>query len=104
MQAASAEVRMELADKLGIKEQQLRSRLGDNLKLLPADVGPLRVMPMEGGQPWQALSKNQLSGMDPMMEGLPSRIDWGRQDVLTETVSTIMPGRWNLRGTSYHHP
>ncbi|KAK3241602.1 hypothetical protein CYMTET_48648 [Cymbomonas tetramitiformis] len=94
-EAAFAEVSPQLVEKLGKKEQELRQGLASGLKLLPADVGPNRIVKEGKQQPWQALSRKQLAEVEGMMGDLPDRVNWGRQEILTEMVGRLMPGFWH---------
>eukprot|EP00854_Cymbomonas_tetramitiformis_P006783 gene6783-biopygen6829 len=67
MQAASAKVQTQetkvscvLEDRLGMKEQQLNEKLSSDMRLLPADVGPRRVVKGSKSQPWQAISSRKI--------------------------------------------
>ncbi|KAK3242728.1 hypothetical protein CYMTET_47577 [Cymbomonas tetramitiformis] len=103
MQAANAEVQTQedessgvLEDRLGMKEQQLNEKLSAEMRLLPADVGPRRVVKGDKFQPWHAiLSREMLLEEKDMFCGMPDQIDWGRQDKLSEAVQIFMPGHWN---------
>ncbi|KAK3277117.1 hypothetical protein CYMTET_14855 [Cymbomonas tetramitiformis] len=102
-QAANAEVQTQkdessgaLEDKLGMKEQQLNEKLSAEMRLLPADVGPRRVVKGDKFQPWHAISSREmLLKEEDMFLGMPDQIDWGRQDKLSEAVQIFMPGHWN---------
>ncbi|KAK3240018.1 hypothetical protein CYMTET_50097 [Cymbomonas tetramitiformis] len=102
-QAANAEVQTQkdessgaLEDKLGMKEQQLNEKLSAEMRLLPADVGPRRVVKGDKFQPWHAISSGEmLLKEEDMFLGMPDQIDWGRQDKLSEAVQIFMPGHWN---------
>ncbi|KAK3235821.1 hypothetical protein CYMTET_54005 [Cymbomonas tetramitiformis] len=103
MQAANAEVQTQedessgvLEDKLGMKEQQLNEKLSSEMRLLPADVGPRRVVKGDKFQPWHAISSREmLLEEKDVFFGLPDQIDWDRQDKLSKAVQTFMPGHWN---------
>eukprot|EP00854_Cymbomonas_tetramitiformis_P013811 gene13811-biopygen14215 len=67
MQAANAEVQAQetkvscvLEDRLGMKEQQLNEKLSPDMRLLPADVGPRRVVKGNKFPPWQAISSREM--------------------------------------------
>ncbi|KAK3250456.1 hypothetical protein CYMTET_40160 [Cymbomonas tetramitiformis] len=73
MQAASAEVQTQetksscvLEDRLGMKEQQLNEKLSSDMRLLPADVGPRRVVKGDKFQPCMAcdLVKGDAAGRE----------------------------------------
>ncbi|KAK3236998.1 hypothetical protein CYMTET_52896 [Cymbomonas tetramitiformis] len=103
MQAANAEVQAQetksswvLEDRLGMKEQQLNEKLSSDMRLLPADVGPRRVVKGGKSQPWHAISsRDMLLDEKDMFLHMPDQIDWGRQDKLSEAVQIFMPGHWN---------
>ncbi|KAK3246820.1 hypothetical protein CYMTET_43656 [Cymbomonas tetramitiformis] len=103
MQAASAEVQTQetksscvLEDRLGMKEQQLNEKLSSDMRLLPADVGPRRVVKGDRFQPWHAISSREmLLEEKDMFLYMTDQIDWGRQDKLSEAVQIFMPGHWN---------
>ncbi|KAK3238172.1 hypothetical protein CYMTET_51793 [Cymbomonas tetramitiformis] len=88
MQAANAEVQTQkdessgaLEDRLGMKEQQLNEKLSAEMRLLPADVGPRRVVKGDKFQPWHAISSREMLLKEKdMFLGMPDQIDWGRQD------------------------
>ncbi|KAK3239670.1 hypothetical protein CYMTET_50416 [Cymbomonas tetramitiformis] len=103
MQAANAEVQTQetkgscvLEDRLGMKEQQLNEKLSPDMRLLPADVGPRRVVKGDKFQPWQAISSREMMLEEKdLFLYMPDQVDWGRQDKLSETVKIFMPGHWN---------
>eukprot|EP00854_Cymbomonas_tetramitiformis_P014728 gene14728-biopygen15180 len=104
MQAANAEVQTQetkvscvLEDRLGMKEQQLNEKLSPyNMRLLPADVGPRRVVKGDKFQPWQAISSREMMLEEKdLFLYMPDQVDWGRQDKLSEAVKIVMPGHWN---------
>ncbi|KAK3273273.1 hypothetical protein CYMTET_18479 [Cymbomonas tetramitiformis] len=103
MQAANAEVQTQeaksscvLEDRLGMKEQQLNEKLSSDMRLLPADVGPRRVVKGGKFQPWHAISSREmLLEEKDMFLCVSDQIDWGRQDKLSEAVQIFMPGHWN---------
>ncbi|KAK3249590.1 hypothetical protein CYMTET_40993 [Cymbomonas tetramitiformis] len=101
MQAANAEVQAQetkvscvLEDRLGMKEQQLNEKLSPDMRLLPADVGPRRVVKGDKFQPWQAISLREMMLEEKdLFLYMPDQVDWGRQDKLSEAVKIFMPGR-----------
>eukprot|EP00854_Cymbomonas_tetramitiformis_P006207 gene6207-biopygen6246 len=103
MQAAHAEVLTQesktsrvLEDRLGMKEQQLNEKLSSDMRLLPADVGPRRVVKGSRSQPWQAFSSRDiLQEEKDLFLHMPDQVDWGKQDKLSEMVRIFMPGHWN---------
>ncbi|KAK3235925.1 hypothetical protein CYMTET_53919 [Cymbomonas tetramitiformis] len=103
MQAANAEVQTQetkgscvLEDRLGMKEQQLNEKLSPDMRLLPADVGPRRVVKGDKFQPWQAISSREMMLEEKdLFLYMPDQVDWGRQDKLSEAVKIFMPGHWN---------
>ncbi|KAK3270982.1 hypothetical protein CYMTET_20647 [Cymbomonas tetramitiformis] len=85
----------ELQDKLGMKEEQLSADLQEGMQLLPADVGPYRIV-KEGEPLRQASPAHKIMGEKKDMFGdLPDHVNWANQDELTEMVAHLMPGRWN---------
>ncbi|KAK3283157.1 hypothetical protein CYMTET_9141 [Cymbomonas tetramitiformis] len=102
-QAASAEVQTQetkvscvLEDRLGMKEQQLNEKLSPDMRLLPADMGPRRVVKGSKSEPWQAISSREMMlGEEDLFLYMPDQVDWGRQDKLSEVVRIFMPGHWN---------
>ncbi|KAK3283800.1 hypothetical protein CYMTET_8518 [Cymbomonas tetramitiformis] len=98
VEAAVAEVTAkadDLQDKLGMKEEQLSAELQEGMRLLPADVGPYRIV--KKGEPLrQALPAHKVVGeeKDPFVD-LPDHVNWANQDELTEIVTHLMPRRWN---------
>eukprot|EP00854_Cymbomonas_tetramitiformis_P034517 gene34517-biopygen32466 len=103
MQAANAEVQTQetkvscvLEDRLGMKEQQLSEKLSPDMRLLPADVGPRRVVKGSKFQPWQAISSREMMLEEKdLFLYMPDQVDWGRQDKLSGAVRIFMPGHWN---------
>ncbi|KAK3237930.1 hypothetical protein CYMTET_52025 [Cymbomonas tetramitiformis] len=103
MQAANAEVQAQetkvscvLEDRLGMKEQQLNEKLSSDMRLLPADVDPRRVVKGNKFQPWQAISSREMMLEEKdLFLYMPDQVDWGRQDKLSEAVRIFMPGHWN---------
>ncbi|KAK3275799.1 hypothetical protein CYMTET_16086 [Cymbomonas tetramitiformis] len=93
-EASLAEVRGDLADRIGKMELDIRERLGDGARMLCADVGPKRIV-KGAGQPWQASSRRQWTMEEAFMGDLPDRIEWGTQASLTEMVTKLMPGHWH---------
>ncbi|KAK3269934.1 hypothetical protein CYMTET_21647 [Cymbomonas tetramitiformis] len=65
------------------------------MRLLEFDVGPKRALRGGAMEPWQALSKEEISRMEGSIGDLPSRIEWGDQEVLTKMVQKLMPGKWH---------
>eukprot|EP00854_Cymbomonas_tetramitiformis_P027029 gene27029-biopygen28003 len=86
-----------LEDRLGMTEQQLNEKLSSDMRLLPADVGPRRVVKGSRSQPWQALASSEiLQEEKDLFLYMPDQVDWGKQDKLSEMVRIfIMPGHWN---------
>eukprot|EP00854_Cymbomonas_tetramitiformis_P034105 gene34105-biopygen12494 len=103
MQAAHAEVLTQesktsrvLEDRLGMKEQQLNEKLSSDMRLLPADAGPRRVVKGSRSQPWQILSfRDILQEEKDLFLHMPDQVDWGKQDKLSKMVRIFMPGHWN---------
>eukprot|EP00854_Cymbomonas_tetramitiformis_P005606 gene5606-biopygen5622 len=91
--AAFVEVGHGVVEKLARTELELKERLGPSAKLLPADVGPRRAVKDGASQPWQASSKAQLAAAEGSMRDLPHRIEWGKQEILSEMVKILIPGR-----------
>eukprot|EP00854_Cymbomonas_tetramitiformis_P014587 gene14587-biopygen15041 len=104
MQAASAEVQTQetkiscvLEDRLGMKEQQLNEKLSSDMCLLPADVGPRRVVKGSKSQPWQAISSWEIMLEEKdLFLYMPDQVDWGRQDKLSEIVREASALQWGL--------
>ncbi|KAK3284418.1 hypothetical protein CYMTET_7919 [Cymbomonas tetramitiformis] len=85
-----------LCPRLGMKEQQLNEKLSPDMRLLPADVGPRRVVKGDKFQPWQAISSREMMLEEKdLFLYMPDQVDWGRQDKLSEAVKIFMPGHWN---------
>ncbi|KAK3241175.1 hypothetical protein CYMTET_49037 [Cymbomonas tetramitiformis] len=96
VQAQETKVSCVLEDRLGMKEQQLNEKLSSDMRLLPADVGPRRVVKGNKFQPWQAISSREMMLEEKdLFLYMPDQVDWGRQDKLSEAVRIFMPGHWN---------
>ncbi|KAK3242392.1 hypothetical protein CYMTET_47916 [Cymbomonas tetramitiformis] len=85
MQAANAEVQTQetkvscvLEDsRLGMKEQQLNEKLSPDMRLLPAEVGPRRVVKGSKSQPWQAISSREMMLEEKdLFLYMPDQVDW----------------------------
>ncbi|KAK3282754.1 hypothetical protein CYMTET_9524 [Cymbomonas tetramitiformis] len=83
---ASAEVAMSIVEKMAAVKLHLKEKLGADVKLLPADVGPHRAVRFGREQPWQALTSRQVAGKDGAMGNLPDRIKWGNQEELSRVI------------------
>ncbi|KAK3250403.1 hypothetical protein CYMTET_40214 [Cymbomonas tetramitiformis] len=115
MQAANAEVQAQetkvscvLEDRLGMKEQQLNEKLSPDMRLLPADVGPRRVMKGNKFQPWQAISSREMMlekkdlflYMPVEARRLATEVDWKSIDGVwdpwagTGVIREVMVEQW----------
>eukprot|EP00854_Cymbomonas_tetramitiformis_P016774 gene16774-biopygen17307 len=86
---------MPIVEKMAAVELQLKEKLGADVKLLPADVGPHRAVRLGREQPWQALTSRQVAGKDGAMGDLPDRTESGNQEELSRVIKEIMPGHWD---------
>eukprot|EP00854_Cymbomonas_tetramitiformis_P034514 gene34514-biopygen32426 len=78
---ASAEVAMSIVEKMAAVKLHLKEKLGADVKLLPADVGPHRAVRFGREQPWQALTSRQVAGKDGAMvphevKRLAREVEW----------------------------
>ncbi|KAK3281301.1 hypothetical protein CYMTET_10903 [Cymbomonas tetramitiformis] len=85
--AAAAEVSASIVDKMAAMELQLREKLGSDVVLLPADVGPHRAVRPGREDPWQALTSRQMLRKEGSMGDLPDRVAWGNQEELSRAMS-----------------
>ncbi|KAK3242932.1 hypothetical protein CYMTET_47403 [Cymbomonas tetramitiformis] len=76
-------------------ELQLREKLGTDVVLLPADVGPHRAVKAGREHPWQALTSRQMLRKEGSMGDLPDRVAWGNQEELSRVITDVMPGFWH---------
>ncbi|KAK3279494.1 hypothetical protein CYMTET_12630 [Cymbomonas tetramitiformis] len=87
-----------LVEKMGKMKLNIKEKLGfivgigADARLLAADVGPMRIVKKDAGQPWPASTKEQLVADEGRMGDLPDRIEWGEQGSLAEVVKKLMPG------------
>ncbi|KAK3243339.1 hypothetical protein CYMTET_47009 [Cymbomonas tetramitiformis] len=92
MEAAMAKMTIEsdeLQDKLGMKDEQLSAELPAGMRLLPADVGPYRIV-KEGEPLRQASSAHKIMGEKKDMFGeLPDQVNWANQDELTARATVL---------------
>ncbi|KAK3274948.1 hypothetical protein CYMTET_16901 [Cymbomonas tetramitiformis] len=93
--AAAAEVGTSIVEKMAAMELQLREKLGSDVVLLPADVGPHRAVKPGREDPWQALTSRQMLRKEGSMGDLPDRVAWGNQEELSRVITEVMPGFWH---------
>ncbi|KAK3250154.1 hypothetical protein CYMTET_40450 [Cymbomonas tetramitiformis] len=93
---ASVKAKPRLVDRLAeAAALRLKEKLGVDIRLLPADVGPYRITRGWREQPWQALTTAHIEKAEGDLDNLPDRIDWDNQEVLTDKIQELMPGLWH---------
>ncbi|KAK3256026.1 hypothetical protein CYMTET_34826 [Cymbomonas tetramitiformis] len=93
--AAAAEVSTSIVEKMAAMELQLREKLGTDVVLLPANVGPHRAVRPGREHPWQALTSRQMLRKEGSMRDLPDRVAWENQEELSRVITDVMPGFWH---------